>query len=140
MRKPTIAIIGSKGYPFVYSGYETFIKELAPRLANKYEVHIYCHRSLFQCRRKIIDGIHLHYLPAIETKWFTHPTHGLLCTIHAIAMRYDLYFYVNSCNGPFGHILKAFKKDCVINTDGLEWLRPQKVADCIQYQAICDGL
>ena len=27
-----IAIIGSKGYPFVNSGYETFVKELSERL------------------------------------------------------------------------------------------------------------
>ena len=27
-----IAIIGSRGYPYVYSGYETFVKELSERL------------------------------------------------------------------------------------------------------------
>jgi len=30
-----IAIIGSRGYPYVYSGYETFVKELAERLTKK---------------------------------------------------------------------------------------------------------
>ena len=30
-----IAIIGSRGYPYVYSGYETLIKELSERLVKK---------------------------------------------------------------------------------------------------------
>jgi len=27
-----IAIIGSKGYPYIYNGYETFVKELPEKL------------------------------------------------------------------------------------------------------------
>ena len=30
-----IAIIGSRGYPYVYSGYETLIKELSERLVGR---------------------------------------------------------------------------------------------------------
>ena len=45
-----IAIIGSRCYPYVYSGYETLIKELSERLVvNKgCEVTVYCHRYLFK--------------------------------------------------------------------------------------------
>ena len=40
----TIAIIGSRGYPYVYSGYETFVKELSERLVKKgVHVKVYCH-------------------------------------------------------------------------------------------------
>ena len=45
--------------------------------------------------------------------------------MHAICAGYDLYLYVNSANGPFGHLLRIFGKRTVLNTDGLEWLRPQ---------------
>ena len=31
-KKLKIAIIGSRGYPYVYSGYETLVKELSERL------------------------------------------------------------------------------------------------------------
>ena len=30
-----IAIIGSRGYPYVYSGYETFVKEISERFVKK---------------------------------------------------------------------------------------------------------
>ena len=47
-KKLKIAIIGSRGYPYVYSGYETLVKELAERLVNSgHHVRVYCHSSLF---------------------------------------------------------------------------------------------
>ncbi len=124
-KKPTLAIIGSKGIPFVYSGYETFVRELSLRLKGKYEIHVYCHRSLFFPRPSQWNGIYLHYIPAVESKFLTHLTHNALSTLHALFQNYDLFLYVNSCNGVFGGILKLFKKRTVLNTDGLEWERPQ---------------
>ena len=47
-KKLKIAIIGSRGYPYVYSGYETLVKELSERLVKSgNEVTVYCHRKLF---------------------------------------------------------------------------------------------
>ena len=40
-----IAIIGSRGYPYVYSGYETFVKELSERLVKK----CFCYGLLSRC-------------------------------------------------------------------------------------------
>ena len=55
-----IAIIGSRGYPYVYSGYETLVKELSERLIKKgHSVRIYCHRSLFKKKPKYVNGIEL---------------------------------------------------------------------------------
>jgi glycosyltransferase involved in cell wall biosynthesis len=125
MRKPSLAIIGTKGLPFVYSGYETFVRELTSRLKEKYEIHVYCHHALFRTRPRVVDGLRLHYLPGLETKLLTHPTHALTSTLHALFMNYDLYFYVNSANGPFGYLLRLLGRRTAINTDGLEWRRPQ---------------
>ena len=63
-KKIKISIIGSRGYPYVYSGYETFIKELSERLVKKeYDVTVYCHKGLFIERPKQINGINLKYIP-----------------------------------------------------------------------------
>jgi len=124
-KRPTIAIIGAKGIPFVYSGYETFVRELSLRLAKRYELHVYCHRGLFSSRPAYWNGVRLHYLPAVESKYFTHVTAGVVSTLHALLNNYDIYFYLNSANGPFGLILKCFGKRTVLNTDGMEWKRPQ---------------
>ena len=124
-RKPSIGIIGTKGYPYVYSGYETFITELSDLLKDKFEIHIYCQRSLFKTRQSKHNGIYLHYIPAVQNKYLAHISHGFLCTIHALFKKFDIVFYLNVCYGPFGYIFKLFHRHALINTDGLEWLRPE---------------
>lgn len=123
--KSKLAIIGIKGYPYVYGGYETFVTELVQRISDRYEIHVYCHRSLFEDRPKMVNGVHLHYIPAIEGKSFSQLSHSFLSTMHAIFTGYDLCLYVNTANGPFGYITKLFNIKSAINVDGLEWLRPK---------------
>ena len=121
-----IAIIGSRGYPYVYSGYETLIKELSERLVEKdCEVTVYCHRSLFKEKPSIVNGIKLVYVPTIETKSLSQLIHSFLSMCHAVVSDVDVIFAVNAANGPFGLISKIFRKPTAINVDGLEWLRPK---------------
>jgi glycosyltransferase involved in cell wall biosynthesis len=121
-----IAIIGSRGYPYVYSGYETFIKELSERLVVKnIQVKVYCHRGLFVERHKSINGIELIYIPTIETKSLSQLIHSFFSMLHACCTKTDIILAVNAANGPFGIIAKIFNKPTLINVDGLEWLRPK---------------
>jgi glycosyltransferase involved in cell wall biosynthesis len=121
-----IAIIGSRGYPYVYSGYETFVSELSVRLIQKgHSVTIYCHKALFKERPAKVNGVRLVYLPAIETKSISQLSHSLLSTLHVLFQKVDVVLYVNSANGPFGIFTKAARKKTAINVDGLEWLRPK---------------
>lgn len=121
-----IAILGSRGYPYVYSGYETFVKELSERLVKEgCQVTVYCHRNLFKERPNIINGINLVYIPTIEKKTLSQFIHSFLSILHSIFQDYDIILVVNSANGPFGLITKLFGKKTAINVDGLEWLRPK---------------
>ena len=121
-----ISIIGVKGYPYVYGGYETFIKEISERLIKKNcDVTIYCHKSLFVNKPKKIKGINLVYVPSIETKILSQPIHSFFSIIHACFSECDIILVVNSSNGPFGFLTRIFKKTTVINVDGMEWLRPK---------------
>ncbi|MDC1371463.1 DUF1972 domain-containing protein [Flavobacteriaceae bacterium] len=126
-KKPLrIAIIGSRGYPYVYSGYETLIKELSERLVKKEcEVTVYCHRNLFKEKPAHVNGIKLVYVPTIETKSLSQLIHSFLSMCHAVVTDVDVIFVVNAANGPFGLISKIFRKPTAINVDGLEWLRPK---------------
>ena len=121
-----IAIIGSRGYPYIYSGYETFVKEISERLVkNNIEVTVYCHRNLFKNRPKRLNGIKLIYLPTIEIKILSQFIHSFQSMVFACFRNYDAILIVNSANGPFGYFSKLFKKKTAINVDGLEWLRPK---------------
>ena len=126
IKKINISIIGTRGYPYVYSGYETFVKQLSERLVHKdCNVTVYCHKELFEIRPKEIKGIKLVYVPTIETKILSQPVHSFLSIIHACFSRPDVVLAVNSANGPFGVITKLFGIPTAINVDGLEWLRPK---------------
>jgi glycosyltransferase involved in cell wall biosynthesis len=121
-----IAIIGSRGYPYVYSGYETFVKELSERLVRQgIGVTVYCHRNLFCDRPKEVNGIRLVYIPTIEKKNLSQFIHSFQSMLHACFCRYDVILVVNSANGPFGLLTRIFRKRTAINVDGLEWLRPK---------------
>jgi len=121
-----IAVIGSRGYPYVYSGYETFVKELVERLVpNGIEVTVYCHKNLFSLYPASVNGVNLIYLPTIEKKSMSQFVHSFQSMIHACLKSYDIILIVNSANGPFGIISKILRKRTAINVDGLEWLRPK---------------
>lgn len=122
-----VAIIGSRGYPYVYSGYETFVKELVERLVDKpdIELTVYCHKQLFSHRPATYKGVNLVYLSAIESKSLAQLSHSTLAFLHAIYSRYDVILAVNSANGPFGVLTKLFGIKTAINVDGMEWLRPK---------------
>lgn len=121
-----VAIIGTRGYPYVYSGYETFVKEMGERLsARGVQLTVYCHRPLFKQKPKEVNGIRLVYMPCIQSKNLSQLTNSFLSMIHACFSKADVIFVANSANGPFGLLTKLFGKPSAINVDGLEWLRPK---------------
>ena len=125
-KKLKIAIIGSRGYPYVYSGYETLVKELSERLVKSgNEVTVYCHRKLFNIKPKKVNGVNLVYTPSLNSKVFSQLFNSFFSFIHVCFSKNDVVFVVNSANGPFGFLTKIFRKKTCINVDGLEWLRPK---------------
>lgn len=121
-----IAIIGTRGYPYVYGGYETFVKEISERLVKKgIEVHIYNQRALFKDRPKQLNGVHLHYIPTLPHKSLSQIVHCFLSIIHATFSSVHVILALNLAAGPMGWIAKLGGKKTMINTDGLEWLRPK---------------
>lgn len=121
-----VAILGTRGYPFVYSGYETLVSHLAEGLVERgIEVTVYCHAPLFDKQPEQVNGVRLIYRSAIEKKSLSQLSHTLLSMWHACRSNADVIFVVNSANGPFGLISRIFGKPTAINVDGLEWLRPK---------------
>ena len=109
--KMKIAIIGSRGYPYTYSGYETFVRELSQRLMQRQiEVTVYCHKNLFKKRPARLNGINLIYLQTIEKKNLSQFIHSLQSILHACFRNYDVILVVNAANGSFGFLIKVFRK------------------------------
>jgi glycosyltransferase involved in cell wall biosynthesis len=122
----SVAIIGSRGYPYVYSGYETLVRELSERLVKAgIGVTVYCHRNLFPVRPREVNGVRLVYLQTLERKTLSQLLASFQSMVHACLGNHDLILVLNSANGPLGVFPKAFGKKAVINVDGLEWRRPK---------------
>jgi glycosyltransferase involved in cell wall biosynthesis len=121
-----VAIIGSRGYPYVYSGYETLVKALAERWpAQNVELTVYCHAHLFKEKPKMVNGVRLVYIPTIPSKILAQPLHSFLAFWHVVFSKIDVVLVLNVSNGPFGIITRLFGKPTMMNVDGLEWLRPK---------------
>ena len=115
MKKLKIAIIGSRGYPYVYSGYETLVKELSERLIKKgHKVRVYCHKSLFKNKPKYVNGIELVYTPSIKSKIFSQLFNSFFSFIHVCLSKVDVILVVNSANGPFGILTKFLERKLVL--------------------------
>jgi glycosyltransferase involved in cell wall biosynthesis len=124
VRKLRIAMLGSRGIPHTYSGYEAFIGEIAPRLvARGHEVTVYCRRGLFSERPPSYHGVRLIYVPNIETKIFGTFSHTLLSMFDLFFRQVDVALVVNVSNAFHCIIPRLLRKPIAINVDGLDWKR-----------------
>jgi glycosyltransferase involved in cell wall biosynthesis len=123
-RRLQIAIVGSRGIPHTYSGYEAFIGEVAPRLVGRgHAVTVYCRKSLFEEKPRVYKGVRLIYLPSIETKTMGTLTHTLVSMCDVIFRGTDVLFVVNVANAFHCVLPRLLGKKVAINVDGLDWKR-----------------
>ena len=120
-----IAIIGARGIPARWGGFETFASELAPRLVERgHEVTVYCRpRYSLPSRPSTYQGVKLHYLPALYTKSLETLSHESLSAIHSYLSKFDV-LYVLGFRASFLYLLTRLTgKPVVMNTDGLDRCR-----------------
>lgn len=123
-----IAILGTRGIPSGYSGYEAFAEELGVRLVERgHEVTVYAHRNMIEPAKRVpaYRGVRLRYIPSLKGKNTSQFSHSLLSSCRVIASKTDVVLFCNAANGPFGFLLNLFGKRNCINVDGLEWMRPK---------------
>ena len=119
-----IAILGTRGIPASYGGFETFAEHLATRLvARGHDVTVYCRAHYVSPRQLKYHGVKLKVLPTIRHKYFDTVIHTFLSAIHAVSGRYDAALICNCANAPFSPILRLTGTPVAINVDGLEHKR-----------------
>lgn len=121
MSGPAVALIGSRGIPANYGGYETLMEELAVRLLERgFRVTVYCRSHSTPRRLDRYRGVELVVLPTIRTKHLDTPVHTLLCCLHAGARGFDAALLVNSANAMFLPLLTAGGIPTALHVDGIE--------------------
>ncbi|HEV2061890.1 MAG TPA: glycosyltransferase [Solirubrobacteraceae bacterium] len=128
-----VAILGTRGIPASYSGFETAAEQLASRLsARGHEVVVYCRPHVVDRSLKQYRGARLVHLPTIRSKYLDTFTHTLLSALHtARRERPDVALFFIAGNSPLCLITRAAGIPTVINVDGLDsdrskWPGPAK--------------
>lgn len=119
-----VAILGTRGIPANYGGFETFAERLALRLvAEGVAPTVYC-RSHYATVDSPWNGIRLVTLPTIKSKYLDTVVHTGLSAIHLVLTNGPRDVVLcNAANAPVLLLLRLFRRRVVLNVDGLEWRR-----------------
>ncbi len=119
-------MLGTRGVPPRYGGFETAVDEVGRRLVRAgHEVVVYC-RNPGQTLRAH-DGMRLVNLPAVRRRELETLSHTLLSSVHAAtrprSSRADVALVFNAANAPLVPLLRAARIPTAVHVDGLEWQR-----------------
>jgi len=116
-----IAILGTRGIPANYGGFETFAEQLGTRLAARgHEITVYGRKHYSTSSSPSYNGVNLVILPTIRHKYFDTVIHTFLSVMHAAPRRYDVILICNAANSIFAFIPRLFGTSTLVNVDGLE--------------------
>ena len=113
-----IALLGTRGIPANYGGFETFAEELSTRLVERgHEVTVYCRERYPE---PLYRGVRLQYLPTIRHKYFDTIAHTAISTWHLLWHRTDVALYCNGANAIFTLWPRLLGIPVALNVDGIE--------------------
>jgi glycosyltransferase involved in cell wall biosynthesis len=117
-----IAILGTRGVPPAYGGFETFAAELGTRLVQRgHDVTVYCRsQSADRGSQERWNGIRRIVLPAIPGKYFETVSHTFFSALDALRRDFDVVLLCNAANAFTIPLLRAARIPVVINVDGIE--------------------
>jgi glycosyltransferase involved in cell wall biosynthesis len=121
----SVAIIGTRGYPSYYGGFETAVRKLSPYLADDgWDVTVYGRKGATKSDdperderiRTVVTG-------GVESKSLSTLSYGLTASLHALRDKPDVALVMNVANGYFLPLLKLRGIRTIVNVDGIEWDR-----------------
>lgn len=117
-----IAILGTRGIPASYSGFETAVEQLASRLNERgHEVVVYCRPHVVDRKLKRYKGAELVHVRTVQNKYLDTFVHTCFSAIHvARATRPDVALFFIAGNSPLCLITRWASIPAVINVDGLD--------------------
>ena len=117
-----VAILGTRGIPASYSGFETAAEQIASRLVERgHEVWVYCRPHVVDRNLKEHRGAHLVHLPTVRNKYLDTFVHTFLSAVHAARrLKPDVALIFIAGNSPMCLLLRASQTPTVINVDGLD--------------------
>jgi glycosyltransferase involved in cell wall biosynthesis len=116
-----IAILGTRGIPARYGGFETLADELSRRLVEReYQVTVYCRRPFTDPDDVFDPRIRRVILPTISNKHFDTLFHTFLSVLHVTFTDVQVLLICNVANSPWAWIPRIVGKPTALNVDGLD--------------------
>lgn len=136
-----IAMIGTRGVPAHYGGFETAIEEVGSRLAARgIEVVVFCRRVEGESCPAHFKGMRLVWLPALRVRSLETLSHTILSVLHPALRRTDAAILFNAANAPLLPVLGARRIPVAVHVDGLEWRRSKWGRAGRRYFRVVEGL
>jgi len=136
-----IAIVGTRGIPNRYGGFERFAEQISSRLADRgHQVTVYCRKAfvrpddIFDCRvrRIIVPSLHQKHLDTWVSTFFA--------ACHVASSDNDVVLLCNVANSPFAYVPRLFGKPVVLNVDGLDRKREKWKGLGAQVLHLCEWM
>lgn len=120
-----VAVIGTRGYPSYYGGFETAVRRLVPHLADAgWNVRVYGRPGEVSeadpSRDPRITSV---ITRGLNSNSLSTLTFGLTSVLHACWAKPDVALVMNVANGFWMPLLRARGIPVVVNVDGIEWER-----------------
>lgn len=136
-----IALIGTRGVPAHYGGFETCVEEVGRRLVKAgHDVVVYCRANGSEETPSEFEGMRLIHLPALRRKSLETLSHTALSTLHVMFRSVDVAIVFNAANAPFLPLLRASGVPVATHVDGLEWKRAKWRGAGRRYYRIAESL
>lgn len=153
-KSPRIALVGSRGIPASYGGFETFAEEIAVHLVQNYdyEVTVVCDAEQAELNNGLGEykGVKLKYSRFAKGKNAIRFYHD---SISRVVEDHDIVYSCGPAGGLFGWLVHRHGKIMMTNPDGLnsqrsKWSYPVKVgfrlferaASYFSDRVICDSV
>ena len=119
-----IALLGTRGIPASYSGFETCVEQLGQRLVQRgHQVTVYCRAHHITYDQPTYKGMRLVKHGTIANKYLDTIIHSFISSLHALTQRYDVALYFIAGNSPVTWIPRLVGTKTILNVDGLDWKR-----------------
>lgn len=117
-----IALLGTRGVPARYGGFETAVEEIGRRLVERgHTVTVYCRGRK---EGETYLGMQLVHLPTIRVRSAETLVHTAASSLHVLIRSCaDVAVVFNAANAPLVPFLHAASVPVAIHVDGLEWKR-----------------
>ena len=117
-----IALLGTRGIPARYGGFETFAQELSTRLVERgHQVTVYARKPFFKKKEPLkYKGVTVRYASTIFHKFLETPLAAITSFIDLFKRDIDLVLLCNAANSPFAWLATLRGLPVAVNVDGIE--------------------